>query len=186
MMTEQILSVLSQVVHPESEANIVELGMVQLEEASEARVAVTLRFARPRDPFAGAIRQQCEQLLRQHFPQREVAVSVPIVEPKKAATPAKKPVAQSPQKPAGVRHVVAVMSGKGGVGKSTVTANLAVTLAQQGYKVGLLDGDIYGPSIPKMFGVEDAKPLANAQEQMIPVEKFGVKLLSIGFFVKPE
>lgn len=89
----------------------------------------------------------------------------------------------------GINNIVAVASGKGGVGKSTVTANLAVTLAKMGFKVGILDADIYGPSIPIMFDVQDARPLAvnvGGKSKMKPVENYGVKVLSIGFFTKPD
>ncbi len=99
---------------------------------------------------------------------------------------APRPQAEKPL--AGVKHTVAVFSGKGGVGKSTVAANLAVALARQGYRVGLLDADIHGPSIPKMFGVEDARPMmeeVGGQPRIMPVERYGVRLLSIGFFVDP-
>ena len=85
-----------------------------------------------------------------------------------------------------VKNVIVVASGKGGVGKSTVAVNLAISLARNGMKVALVDGDIYGPSVPRMFGIEDAKPQVysdNGKETMIPVERFGVKIMSIGFFV---
>jgi len=89
----------------------------------------------------------------------------------------------------GIQNIVAVASGKGGVGKSTVTANLAVSLAKMGFKVGILDADIYGPSIPIMFDVENEKPLAiniEGKSKMKPIENHGVKILSIGFFTKPD
>lgn len=89
----------------------------------------------------------------------------------------------------GLRNIIAIASGKGGVGKSTVTANLAVTLAKMGFKVGVLDADIYGPSIPIMFDVETEKPLAvkiDGKSKMKPIENFGVKVLSIGFFTQPD
>lgn len=89
----------------------------------------------------------------------------------------------------GVKNIVAISSGKGGVGKSTVSANIAVSLARLGYSVGLLDTDIFGPSMPKMFGCEDERPYAvqrDGRDLIVPVEKYGVKLLSIGFFVNPE
>ena len=89
----------------------------------------------------------------------------------------------------GIQNIVAVASGKGGVGKSTVTSNLAVTLAKMGFKVGILDADIYGPSIPIMFDVQNEKPLAvnvDGKSKMKPVENYGVKVLSIGFFTKPD
>jgi len=104
----------------------------------------------------------------------------------------------SPQKPeesikgrpiAGIENVIAVSSGKGGVGKSTITANLAVTLSQMGCKVGILDADIYGPSIPTMFDMEGARPLSvqiDGKSKMEPIENYGVKVLSIGFFTKPD
>ena len=88
-----------------------------------------------------------------------------------------------------VKNIIGISSGKGGVGKSTVAANLAVGLARLGYRVGLLDADIFGPSMPKMFQVEDARPYAeriNGRDLIIPIEKYGIKLLSIGFFVDPD
>ena len=88
-----------------------------------------------------------------------------------------------------VKNVIAVSSGKGGVGKSTVAANLAVALSKLGYKVGLLDADIFGPSVPKMFQVEDARPYAeivDGRDLIVPIEKYGIELLSIGFFVDPD
>ena len=89
----------------------------------------------------------------------------------------------------GISNIIAVASGKGGVGKSTVTANLAVTLSKMGFKVGILDADIYGPSIPMMFDVETEKPLSvtvDGKSKMKPIENYGVKVLSIGFFTKPN
>src|SRR5690606_20654988 len=89
----------------------------------------------------------------------------------------------------GIQNIVAVASGKGGVGKSTITANLAVTLAKMGFKVGLLDADIYGPSMPIMFDVAQEKPLSikvDGKAKMKPVENYGVKMLSIGFFTQPN
>lgn len=88
-----------------------------------------------------------------------------------------------------VKNIIAVFSGKGGVGKSTVASNLAIALAGLGYKTGLLDADIHGPSMPKMFGIEDARPFmeeVDGKQMIVPVEKYGVKLLSIGFFVDPD
>ncbi len=90
---------------------------------------------------------------------------------------------------AGIQNIIAVASGKGGVGKSTITANLAVTLAKMGFKVGILDADIYGPSIPIMFGVENEHPLAvniDGKSKMKPIENYGIKILSIGFFTQPN
>ncbi|HPD94964.1 MAG TPA: Mrp/NBP35 family ATP-binding protein [Tenuifilaceae bacterium] len=87
----------------------------------------------------------------------------------------------------GVKNIIAVASGKGGVGKSTVSANLAISLARNGYKTALVDADIFGPSIPRMFGIEDAKPDVTHigdKEVMFPIEKYGVKIMSIGFFIK--
>jgi ATP-binding protein involved in chromosome partitioning len=89
----------------------------------------------------------------------------------------------------GIKNIIAVASGKGGVGKSTVTANLAVTLAKMGFKVGILDADIYGPSVPIMFDVERERPLSvtvDGKSKMKPIESYGVKVLSIGFFTKPD
>jgi len=89
----------------------------------------------------------------------------------------------------GVKNIIVVASGKGGVGKSTVAANLAIALARNGLKIALVDADIYGPSIPKMFGIEDIRPEVSAlgdKEMIFPVEKFGVKIMSIGFFVAPN
>ena len=89
----------------------------------------------------------------------------------------------------GIKHIIAIASGKGGVGKSTITSNMAVTLAKMGFKVGVLDADIYGPSIPLMFDVALERPLAvqvNGASKMQPVENYGVKILSIGFFTKPN
>ncbi|MFL2598860.1 MAG: P-loop NTPase [Flavobacteriaceae bacterium] len=89
----------------------------------------------------------------------------------------------------GIENIIAISSGKGGVGKSTITSNIAVTLAQMGCKVGVLDADIYGPSIPTMFDIEGSKPLSvkiDGKSKMQPIENYGVKILSIGFFTKPE
>mgnify|MGYP002725669207 CR=1 FL=1 len=96
---------------------------------------------------------------------------------------------QNPSAMSGVKNIVAIASGKGGVGKSTVTANLAISLTKQGYKVGVLDADIYGPSIPIMFDVENERPKVDnsgSKQMMIPVESYGVKVMSIGFFADPS
>jgi ATP-binding protein involved in chromosome partitioning len=184
-MNEQVLGVLAHIAHPESDKNIVALGMVEALDVTSERISFSLRFGKPRDPFAAAIKRQCEQALKQRFPGHAVEATLLFAEVKPVQAAAKKQAAPAPAAPSNVRYTVAVMSGKGGVGKSTVAANLAISLAQRGYRVGLIDADIYGPSIPKMFGVEDAKPLLNEKEQIIPVEKYAVKMLSIGFFVKP-
>ena len=118
------------------------------------------------------------------YAKAKITVNVTV----EAATPPRVAPIKGKKLP-GVQNIIAVASGKGGVGKSTVTANLAVTLAKMGFDVGLLDADIYGPSIPIMFDVAEEKPIAvtiDGKSRMQPVENYGVKMLSIGFFTQPD
>ena len=142
-------------------------------------VSFSLIFEKPTDPFIKSILKSAETAVKQKAG-TDVQVTINV-------KTRQQPKEEAPLLP-GVKNIIAVASGKGGVGKSTVAANLAVALARQGYKVGLLDADIFGPSMPKMFQVEDARPYAeniDGRDLIIPVEQYGIKLLSIGFFVDP-
>lgn len=119
------------------------------------------------------------------YEKAKIKINIKVVTPEVAS----KPNLIKGKRIPGIENIIAISSGKGGVGKSTVTANLAVTLAQMGCKVGVLDADIYGPSIPTMFDMEGSRPLSvqvDGKSKMKPVENYGVKVLSIGFFTKPE
>lgn len=181
-MEEKIRQLLATIVHPETGENIVASGFIEHLAAAAGKITVVLRFAKPRDPFAVKIKNQAETLLREHFPDRQVLVVV------KEGGAAPRPEPKLSTTTGGIAKVIAVASGKGGVGKSTVTANLAIALRNKGFRVGILDADIYGPSQPKMFGVEGYVPEAIVEgetERIVPAESLDVKLMSIGFFVKP-
>ena len=181
-MEQQIEKLLATVTHPETGRNLVESGVVEHIAAAAGKATVVLRFAKARDPFAVKIKNQTEALLREAFPGTEILVVV------KEGGAAPRPEPKTRTMTDGIAKVIAVASGKGGVGKSTVTANLAVALRNLGFRVGVLDADIYGPSQPKMFGVEGYTPLAEEQggiDVMIPAEAMDIRLMSIGFFIKP-
>lgn len=173
-----ILSALENVRYPGNGKNIVELGMVADDiRIDGSSVTFSLIFDKPTDPFMKSLLKASETAIHTYI-SPEVSVKVSAIVPQTA--PEKAPVLP------GVKNIVGVSSGKGGVGKSTVASNLAVALAREGYKVGLLDADIFGPSVPKMFGVEDAELYmheVDGRQLIIPVERYGVKLLSIGFLV---
>jgi len=179
-----ITDTLEKVRYPGTGKNIVEMGMIEDDIRIEGnKVSFSIIFDKPNDPFLKSIIKAAETAILTYISE-EINIKGNIQAKTKPA-PQPKPVNPLPE----VKNIVAIFSGKGGVGKSTVTANLAVALAQAGYKVGLLDADIYGPSMPKMFNEEEARPYlenTNGKEQIIPVEKYGVKLLSIGFFVNKE
>lgn len=173
-----ILDALRHVNYPGSGKNIVELGLVSDDiriDGNQLSFSLSLKAG---DPLAKSLVKACEQAILTYV-DKEVDVK------ERVSVRFESPQAKAPAL-AQVKAKIAIASGKGGVGKSTVSANLAVALAKQGYKVGLLDADIFGPSIPKMFGIEDARPVANDAGQMMPIEKYGVKILSIGFFVNPD
>ena len=177
-----ILDALATVRYPGNGKNLVEAGMVADNLRIDGmKVSFSLIFEKPTDPFMKSMLKSAETAIHTYVsPDVEVTIAT---ESRQAARP--EPGKMLP----GVKNVIAVSSGKGGVGKSTVAANLAVALVKLGYKVGLLDADIFGPSVPKMFQVEDARPYAeriDGRDLIIPVEKYGLKLLSIGFFVSPE
>lgn len=180
---ERIKTILDGVIHPETGQGIVSSGIVSDIAMQENGVIVTLAFAKQRDPFANSIKRQIIGAITAACP--EYAGRVVVTEREKPA-PAKKTTVSST---ASVKHIIAVASGKGGVGKSTVTANLAATLRDMGYKVGILDADIYGPSMPKMFGLENYTPQAtveNGQEYILPADANGIRIASIGFFISPD
>ena len=184
-MKQRIENLLRAVVHPESGRNIVDDGVVESVKTDNGHIVVTLSFAKNRDPFALKIKKQVTEIVENEFPQSRGSVSVIIREKAPRTNP--QPQQQTTTTGA-IGRVVAIASGKGGVGKSTVAANMAVTLAGRGLRVGLLDADIYGPSQPKMFGCEDYMPDAVERDGLtviVPAESMGVKLMSIGFFVKP-
>jgi ATP-binding protein involved in chromosome partitioning len=188
------MEALATVTYAGTKKNLVESGMVAdtpsvaapQSDGENWKVKVVLEFPRDTDPFLKSTVRAAEAAIKYHCQKVEdpEEVEVEIVTEFKS-----KPRPEVGQMLPGVKNIIAVSSGKGGVGKSTVAVNLAIALARLGYKVGLLDTDIFGPSIPKMFGVEEERPYAvhvDGRDLICPIEKYGVKLLSIGFFVSPQ
>ena len=178
---EKIAALLDGVVHPETGRGLAAGGYVADISQTDGALAVVLSFPRPRDPFASSLRRQAVSVLSAAFP--DTAVSVTVPSPEAASKP------EVSKRLPGVARIVAIASGKGGVGKSTVAANLARTLATAGYRVGVLDADIYGPSQPALFGVEEYLPVAEGpgnDAAIVPAETDGVKIMSIGFFISPS
>ena len=176
-----ILDALKNVRYPGTGKNLVESDML----ADDIRihsmtVSLSLVFDKPTDPFIKSVVKAAETAIKT-FASENAEPHIAVVS--RTVTPKVEKLLP------GVKNIIGVSSGKGGVGKSTVASNLAVALAQKGYKVGLLDADIFGPSIPKMFGVED-EPVymdeVDGRHLIAPVEKYGVKLLSIGFLVDKD
>jgi len=180
---KEILDTLKTIIHPSVEKDIVSLGLVKKLTINDNRLSFVLNFPSANDPLKTSIKRACEITLKEKFSDAlEVEIGIeanikPIL-PKTEEKPLPK-----------VKNILAVASGKGGVGKSTVATNLAVAFAKTGAKVGLIDADIFGPSIPKMLGVENVKPSVTnvaGKDLLIPIEKYGLKVLSIGFFVDPS
>ena len=177
-----IMDALATVTYAGTKKNLVESEMVaDTPSINGQKVKVILVFPRDTDPFLKSTVKAAEAAIKYHCGQ-DVEVTIETEFKSKPRPEVEKLLPQ-------VKNIIAVSSGKGGVGKSTVSANLAIALARLGYKVGLLDTDIFGPSMPKMFHVEDARPYAvnkDGRDLIVPVEQYGVKLLSIGFFVNPD
>ena len=189
----ELLDILKEVEHPaKGDKNIVELGMVQQAELKEGKARIVLAFPKHRDPLAEYLTGACKAAVVRHLGKDVETVVETVVkdEPK----PKKTGLDLGVEELAQVKHIIGIASGKGGVGKSTVAVNLAVALASLGYKVGLADADVYGPSVPKMTDTEDAAPQAFQEttpegaekEVILPIEKYGVKWMSIGYFAAPE
>ncbi|APX99272.1 ATP-binding protein involved in chromosome partitioning [Lacinutrix venerupis] len=182
---QDILNALKTITVPGEGQNMVDSGAVKNVVTFADEVIVDITIANP----ALQARKKTEvEILKaiheQVYNKAQVKVNIKVEAPTKASSNEIKG-----KNIPGIQNIVAVASGKGGVGKSTVTANLAVTLAKMGFKVGVLDADIYGPSMPIMFDVEAERPLSvtvDGKSKMKPVENYGVKILSIGFFTKPD
>lgn len=179
---EQILKALSKIIHPEKKKDIVGLGMISEIQTGEKGISLTLTPDKSNDPFISSIRSTIVRTLKDALGP-DAVISEIKVQPKVV-------VGKQPEKLREVlplvTNIIAVSSGKGGVGKTTIAVNLAIALARHGYSVGLLDADVYGPSVPKMFDAEEYKPEVkreNNADIIIPLFKFGVKVLSTGFFV---
>ncbi len=183
MYPQQIIDALTHVRYPGTGNNLIESGMLEDDiRISGLEVSFSLIFDKDNDPFLKSVVKAAEVAVKTYV-DANAAVHINTKFRKQNLVPqADKPSLQA-------KHIIAVHSGKGGVGKSTVAANLAITLANMGYRVGLLDADIHGPSIPKMFHTEDCRPVSvtvNGRDLIEPIEQYGVKMLSIGFFVDPE
>lgn len=177
-----IKEALEKVTYAGTKKNLIESNMLADDIRIDGmKVTFTLVFDKPTDPFMKSTVKATEAAIH-YYIGKEVEVEIKTETRQKARPQAEKLLPE-------VKNIVAVSSGKGGVGKSTIASNLAIALSRLGYRVGLLDADIFGPSAPKMFNVEGARVFAeevDGRNLIVPVEKYGVKLLSIGFFVNPE
>jgi len=183
----QVLDALSRVVVPSQNKNLVRLGMIRNLNVSDNLISFTIMLKNPGSSFARIVEDEAKQAvrtildadvdLRISLDNEMIGFGEDLMLSDKV---------ESPASSADVLNIVAVASGKGGVGKSTVSVNVAVALARQGYDVGLVDTDIYGPSIPTMFGIKDGRPSVNDERKIVPLERHGVKLLSMGFLVDPN
>ena len=177
-----IMDALATVRYPGTGKNIVEMEMVEDDlRIAGMHVSFSLVFDKPTNPFLRSLVKASEAAIHAYVSKDvEVEINVKTLQAPRPDLPDLLP---------GVKNIIAVSSGKGGVGKSTVAVNLAVALARLGHRVGLLDCDIFGPSVPKMFRMEDARPYSeriDGRDLIVPVEKYGIKVLSIGFFASPE
>ncbi len=180
IVPKDISDALRTVKYPGSVEDVVQLEMPQEIRIAGQRVSFSLVFQRSDDPHIEELILACEKAIKTYVGEQvEIEDNISV----KFIHDMERPVLPN------VKNIVAIASGKGGVGKSTVAVNLAVALANSGAKVGLLDADIFGPSIPKMFGTENERPAGvkiDGREMINPLEKFGVKFLSVGFFVDPD
>src|SRR6201996_621351 len=176
---EQVLQALGHVEEPDLKKDLVTLNMIQDIKIDGNRLSFSVILTTPACPLKAMIENACRNAIG-YFISKDIQVSVNMTS---------RVTSQKNTGVPGVKNIIAVASGKGGVGKSTVSVNLALGLAKTGAKVGLIDADIYGPSIPIMFGLENARPKASQADgktRIEPIEKYGVKLLSIGFFTDPN
>lgn len=183
---KDILAALETISAPGEGKNMIESGAVQNVMTFADEVVVDLKLSSPAMHIKKRAEADVIKVIREKVnPDAKVQVNIKVEAPQKPANPnliKGKPIP-------GIQNIIAVASGKGGVGKSTVTSNIGVTLSKMGFKVGILDADIYGPSIPIMFDVANEKPLSvnhNGHSKMKPVENYGIKVLSIGFFTQPD
>lgn len=183
MYPQQIIDALSHVRYPGTGNNLIESGMLEDDiRISGLQVSFSLIFDKDNDPFLKSVIKAAETAVHT-YADANAAVLIHTKFRKQSAT------AAAPTSTLQCPHIIAIHSGKGGVGKSTVAANLAIALTKRGYRVGLLDADIHGPSMPKMFHTEDCRPVSadvEGRTLIDPIEQYGVKILSIGFFVDPQ
>ena len=181
-MEKKILGALSKIIDPDFRKDLVSLGMIQNLKIEGKKVSFTVVLTTPACPLKERFRRECTEVIHADVdPSLEV-----IIEMSSKVTQQKK---TSADKLSGVKNIIAVASGKGGVGKSTVSVNLAIALSQHGAKVGLIDADINGPNLPIMLGLENNKPdlkVIDGKNIMIPVSKYGVKVMSIGMLIPPN
>ncbi|MFA8451312.1 MAG: Mrp/NBP35 family ATP-binding protein [Bacteroidales bacterium] len=173
-----VIDVLKGILYFPKGDNIVNLNMVEDIRLGENKISFVLVFEKLEGPAVQIVQEQSEKALKERFGNQMQIEMQAISEKERGRGPLGK-----------VKHVIAVASGKGGVGKSTVAANLAVALARKGLKVGMIDADIYGPSIPTMFGLEGQRPAStevDGKPKIVPLLAHGVQLVSIGFFVEPD
>ena len=190
MTEKEVFGWLAEIVHPgKDDKDLVSLGMVEEVVVEAGKVTVTLAFPKRPDPLKNYLVGAVRAAVYRNAPGgTEVEVKTIVKDP---APEKKKGVPDlGLDQVRNVAHIIGVASGKGGVGKSTVAVNLAIALARLGYKVGLADADVYGPSVPIMTGTEDIQPEAEPGEEegkelFIPIEKYGVKWMSIGYFAQP-
>ena len=188
MYPQQVIDALRHVRYPGTGKDLIESGMLEDDiRISGFEVSFSLIFEKDNDPFMKSVLKAAEVALQTYIdPNISAHIHTKFVKQNlKPSNNAEGANAQTIH----AKHIIAIHSGKGGVGKSTVTANLAIALSNRGYSVGLLDADIHGPSIPKMFRCEDARPYSveeDGRTLIEPIEQYGVKMLSIGFFVNPE
>ncbi|MFG6385226.1 MAG: Mrp/NBP35 family ATP-binding protein [Muribaculaceae bacterium] len=180
-----IIDALRNVRYPGSGKNIVDMDMIEDDLRIDGnKVSFSIIFPKATDPFIKSVVKAAEQAILTF-----VDKDVDIVGNISVKTPQQAPAEPAAPVLPGVKNIIAVSSGKGGVGKSTVAANLAVSLTKCGYKVGLLDADIFGPSIPKLFGIEGEQLYlheVDGRNLIIPIERFGIKMLSIGLVIDPD
>src|SRR6185312_14281522 len=176
---EQVLQALGHVEEPDLKKDLVTLNMIEDIHIEGDRVSFSVILTTPACPLKAMIENACRNAIL-HFISKEAKVQVNMTS---------RVTSQKNTSVPGVKNIIAVASGKGGVGKSTIAVNLALALAKSGARVGLIDADIYGPSIPIMFGLEGTRPKArdvDGKTKIQPIEKYGIKLLSIGFFTDPD